>query len=141
MIKKVLFYVFLAVDIILGILFIKNIVGASRELVWVNSEKDSIQTSGVLEYLDWEDYGTAGVLARSYRVGAKVREDDENIYRLGEYADLLFLSRIHEEDPDDDTAGKIKDRMDSIRAKMSDYAPVFDEMDLSLENTLKEREK
>ena len=108
----------------------------SEKLSWDYYESDDVKTSSVLDYLEWEDFGTAAMLSRSYRIGAEVDEADEDLFKLGEYADMLFYGKIYEESGMQQRAQDCDARRSDIRKDMADYAALLDKMDDSLENAI-----
>ena len=134
--KKLVFLILLAADIVLGVIFVSKLMAASEKLSWAYYESDDVKTSSVLDYLEWEDFGTAAMLSRSYRIGAEVDEADEELFKLGEYADMLFYGKIYEESGMQQRAQDCDGRRSEIRKDMADYAAVLDKMDDSLENAI-----
>ena len=134
--KKLIFLILLAADIVLGVIFASKLMKASEKLSWAYYESDDVNTSSVLDYLEWEDFGTAAMLSRSYRIGAEVDEADEELFKLGEYADMLFYGKIYEESGMQQRAQDCDGRRSEIRKDMADYAAVLDKMDDSLENAI-----
>lgn len=134
--KKLIFLIVLAADIVLGIVFVSKLMAASEELSWAYYESDDVNTSSVLNYLEWEEFGTAAILARSYRIRAKVDEADEELFKLGEYAEMLFYGKIYEASGMQQRAQDCDGRRSEIRKDMAEYAGVLDKMDDSLEKAI-----
>ena len=134
--KKSILGVLIVLDILLAVVFFVKLIAASEELAWVYFEKGSMATSDILEYLDWESYGEVAVMSRSGRVGAKVKDENLDLYLLGEYADMLYQGKIFEAKGDDEAAGRCAARCADIRAAIPEYVTVFDKMDRGIENAI-----
>lgn len=136
--KIPIFYVIVALDIFLGIVFLAELLDASRELAWTYYEKPGIRPDTILSNLDQERYGDVAVLARSGRVGAEVKDEHRDLYLMGEYADLLFMERTFAAKGDEEAAKRCADRRAEIRSIISEYGAVLDKMDASIEDAVKE---
>ena len=71
-------------------------------------------------------------LSRAVRGGATVAQEDEEYYRLGEYAELRFLLEVYAKAGNTDTAGQCEERISAIREELPGYAEVLDEIDKSV---------
>ncbi|MCR4585494.1 MAG: hypothetical protein K5686_07175 [Lachnospiraceae bacterium] len=131
--KKILFFIILAVDIVLGIIFVFKLAAASEELTDTYVDKGELTSSSLLMYLERENYGTVAVLARPYRVGGAVNEADEDLYRLGEYAELLFTEKINEEAGRPELVQSSVKRREALRDSLGTYKAVLDKMEQSTE--------
>ena len=58
-------------------------------------------------------------------------------YKLGEYADLLFLKEVFDKAGNESTLADCNNRLAEIRESMPEYAVIFDKMDISEENAIK----
>ncbi|MCR5251581.1 MAG: hypothetical protein K6E50_13345 [Lachnospiraceae bacterium] len=134
--RKGKLWIIILLDIVLGLVFFKALIGASEELSWVYIEKGGIRPDDILSYLDRKDYGTVAIMARSYRIGSKVRDEDEELYLMGEYADLLFYERIFAEDGQTEEAADFEKRRGEIRGVIPEYESVLDDMDQGIEKGL-----
>jgi hypothetical protein len=133
--KKIILGILIVLDVILGLVLFAKIGNATEEIAWTY-ERESIGPSTVLKYLDWESYGDVAALARTGRIGAKVKDEDRDLYLLGEYADMLFQEKIFTAKGDADAAKRCAERCADIRATMPGYAVVLDKMDWSIENAI-----
>lgn len=138
--KKVILYILVVLDVLLGILFFVKLVGASKELAWAYYEREGIASEDILKYLDWESYGDVAVMSRSGRVGAEVKAEDQDLYLLGEYADMLFQEKTFESKGDTEAAKRCAGRRADIRATIPEYGIVLDKMDQCMENAIKKME-
>ncbi|MCR5283536.1 MAG: hypothetical protein K6E18_09215 [Lachnospiraceae bacterium] len=131
MIKKVILILSLVANLVLAIFLIGLLPKAIEELHFSYVERDTILPNTIRNYLDWENYGVAASLSRPIRGGAQVFEEDADYYKLGEYAELLFLSKVFAAAQNTDTAEKCESRMTQIRSEMPSYDTVFDKIDQS----------
>ena len=131
MIKKVIFGISVIVNILLGCVFFYLLPEAMSELGEEYMEQDTLRSDTIVDYLEWERYGTVAFLSRSIRAGAKIGENEEDYYRLGEYAELLFLREIYAGEGNTDREDACTDRAMQIREEMPDYAEIFDRIDRS----------
>lgn len=131
MIKKVILTVSILVNLLLAIGLVSLLPQALEKLHFSYIEKDSIRPESISNYLEWQNYGTAAALSRPIRGGARVFEEDADYYRLGEYAELLFLKEVFKKAENGDTAEKCENRMTQIRSEMPDYGSIFDKIDQS----------
>ena len=136
--KKVIFGVSVAVNIILALVLLVAAVKAGAELKFNYVEIDTITPDTLRSNLERENYGVVASLSRPIRGGAEIAEGDLDYYRLGEYADLLFMKEIYAEAGNAVTVLSCEDRLAEIRAEMPDYGSLFDKIDLSAENAKRE---
>lgn len=138
--KKNILGVLIVLDILLAMVFFVKLIAASEELAWVYYEKGSMVSSDILKYLDWESYGEVAVMTRAGRVGAKVKDENLDLYLLGEYADMLYQGKIFEAKGDEEAAKRCAGRCTDIRAAIPEYVTVFEKMDQSIENAIYQME-
>ena len=136
--KNVIFIISVIVNIILAVLFLAAAAEAVRELKFSYVEEDTIRPDNIRSYLERENYGVAASLSHPIRGGAEVAAEDRDYYMLGEYADLLFLREIFAEAGNTETEHAFNERLDEIRSEMPDYGSLFDKIDLSAENAVRE---
>ena len=138
MTKKTILSISIIVNIILATVFAVSLPGAMGELVYEYVEQDTIRPDTIRKYLEWENYGTVAALSRPIRGGAEVADTDADYYKLGEYAELLFLKEVYERAGNADSAKACEDRISEIRREMPEYGAVLDKIDLSVANAVKE---
>ena len=138
MTKKTILRISIIINIILAIVFVVSLPGAMGELVYEYVEQDTIRPDTIRKYLEWENYGTVAALSRPIRGGAEVADTDADYYKLGEYAELLFLKEVYERAGNADSAKACEDRISEIRKEMPEYGYVLDKIDLSVANAVKE---
>ena len=138
MTKKTILSISIIVNIILATVFAVSLPGAMGELVYEYVEQDTIRPDTIRKYLEWENYGTVAALSRPIRGGAEVADTDADYYKLGEYAELLFLKEVYERAGNADSAKACEDRISEIRKEMPEYGAVLDKIDLSVANAVKE---
>ena len=138
--KKILFGISLIVNIILAILFVVTASEAVGELQFNYVEEDTIRPDSLRSYLDRENYGVAASLSHPIRGGAEIAEEYLDYYRLGEYADLLFLKEIFAEAGNTGTVQSCEERLKEIRAAMPEYGSLFDKIELSEEKAIQGKE-
>ena len=107
-------------------------------MTWAFYEKKEMKPDSLLSYMNWENYGDVAIMSRFGRVGEKVKEEDEDLYLLGEYADLLFWKKIQEADGNHEAALEYAARQSEIRKMLAGYEVVFEKMDQSIENAVRE---
>ena len=138
MTKKTILSISIIVNIILATVFAVSLPGAMGELVYEYVEQDTIRPDTIRKYLEWENYGTVAALSRPIRGGAEVSDTDADYYKLGEYAELLFLKEVYERAGNADSAEACEDRISEIRREMPEYGALLDKIDLSVANAVKE---
>ena len=138
MTKKTILSISIIVNIILATVFAVSLPGAMGELVYEYVEQDTIRPDTIRKYLEWENYGTVAALSRPIRGGAEVADTDADYYKLGEYAELLFLKEVYKRAGNADSAEACEDRISEIRREMPEYGALLDEIDLSVANAVKE---
>lgn len=138
MTKKTILSISIIINIILATVFVVSLPGAMGELVYEYVEQDTIRPDTIRKYLEWENYGTVAALSRPIRGGAEVADTDADYYKLGEYAELLFLKEVYERAGNADSAKACEDRISAIRREMPEYGAVLDKIDLSVANAVKE---
>ena len=138
MTKKTILSISIIVNIILATVFAVSLPGAMGELVYEYVEQDTIRPDTIRKYLEWENYGTVAALSRPIRGGAEVADTDADYYKLGEYAELLFLKEVYKRAGNADSAEACEDRISEIRREMPEYGAVLDKIDLSVANAVKE---
>ena len=84
MTKKVVFILSIIINIILGIVLVCNLIGASENLKFEYVEEDTIRPDSLRMYLDMQNYGVAASLSHPIRGGAQIAAEDADYYRLGE---------------------------------------------------------
>ena len=136
--KKVILWISIILNIILGIVFLVNLPGAVEELKFEYVEQETIRPDSLRMYLERENYGTAAALSRIVRAGAQVSETDLDYFKLGEYAELLFLKPVMERAGNADTVAAFEAQMAEIRSAMPAYSALFDKIDLSTAGAVKE---
>ena len=138
MTKKVIFILSIIINIILGIVLVCNLIGASENLKFEYVEEDTIRPDSLRMYLDMQNYGVAASLSPPIRGGAQIAAEDADYYRLGEYADLLFLKAIFDKSGNTDTLKDCETRLAEIREEMPDYGILFDKIEQSAEQAIVE---
>ncbi len=138
MTKKTILSISIIVNIILATVFAVSLPGAMGELVYEYVEQDTIRPDTIRKYLEWENYGTVAALSRPIRGGAEVADTDADYYKLGEYAELLFLKEVYKRAGNADSAEACEDRISEIRREMPEYGALLDKIDLSVANAVKE---
>ena len=138
MTKKTILSISIIVNIILATVFAVSLPGAMGELVYEYVEQDTIRPDTLRKNLERENYGTVAALSRPIRGGAEVSDTDADYYKLGEYAELLFLKEVYERAGNADSAKACEDRLSEIRKEMPEYGSVLDKIELSVENAVKE---
>ena len=128
MTKKVIFILSIIINIILGIVLVCNLIGASENLKFEYVEEDTIRPDSLRMYLDMQNYGVAASLSHPIRGGAQI----------GEYADLLFLKAIFDKSGNTDTLKDCETRLAEIREEMPDYGILFDKIEQSAEQAIVE---
>jgi hypothetical protein len=139
MTKKVIFGISIAVNIILAIVFFATLPGVMHNLRFEYVEEKMIGPDSIRNNLDRENYGTAAHLSRPIRGGAKIAPEDEDYYRLGEYAELLFLKEVFTAAGNTDTVNTCEEKISRTREEMSEYGVVLDKIDESAANAVRER--
>jgi hypothetical protein len=138
MTKKTILRISIIINIILATVFVVSLPGAMGELVFEYVEQDTIRPDTLRKNLERENYGTVAALSRPIRGGAEVADTDADYYKLGEYAELLFLKEVYERAGNADSAKACEDRISEIRKEMPEYGAVLDKIDLSVANAVKE---
>ena len=138
MTKKTILSISIIINIILATVFVVSLPGAMGELVYEYVEQDTIRPDTIRKYLEWENYGTVAALSRPIRGGAEVAATDADYYKLGEYAELLFLKEVYVRAENADSAKACEDRISEIRREMPEYGALLDKIDLSVANAVKE---
>ena len=122
-------------DIVLGMAFILLAFSILSNL----SKSTIIQKKGtseyILDYLEREDYGTAGITSRSMRLGAKIDEPMQEFYMVSSYADLMFWEKIYAESGSESTAEDCRQQCEEIKNTLPEYEKVFRKMDDTLEKS------
>ncbi len=136
--KSKIYAVTIVVNIILGIILIITLPGAISELQSEYSEPEAAWPDTVRMYLEHENYGVAACLARPIRGGAEITGEEADYYRLGEYADLLFLKEVFVKEGNMGSAELFGNRIDKIRKEMPEYTVIFDKIDQSERNAVGE---
>lgn len=136
--KKAILGILVGLDLLLAIVFAATLFQASEAMTWAFYEKKSIRPDDILSYMDRENYGVVAILARSGRVGEKVSAEDEDLYLLGEYADLLFWQKIQETEGNQTAASECTARLAEIRKSLGGYEVLFDKMDQSIVDAVRE---
>ncbi len=134
--KKAITWVIVGIDVLLAFFFFHKLIEASEELVRAYYDRGELRASSILSYLDSENYGIAAVLARPGRVGNEANEEDEDLYLLGEYADLLYWEKLYAADGKEEAAKRCSDRRAEIRKLIAEYGAVLDKMDQSIEKAV-----
>ena len=138
MTKKTILRISIIINIILATVFVVSLPGAMGALVFEYVEQDTIRPDTLRKYLERENYGTVAALSRPIRGGAEVSDTDADYYKLGEYAELLFLKEVYAKAGNADSAKACEDRISEIRKEMPEYGAVLDKIDLSVANAVKE---
>ena len=138
MTKKTILSISIIINIILATVFVVSLPGAMGALVFEYVEQDTIRPDTLRKNLERENYGTVAALSRPIRGGAEVADTDADYYKLGEYAELLFLKEVYERAGNADSAKACEDRISEIRKEMPEYGAVLDKIDLSVANAVKE---
>ena len=138
MTKRVIVIISVIVNLILAAVFIITLTGAMEKLHFEYVEQDTIRPDSLRSYLDRENYGVVASLSHPIRGGAEVAEEYEDYYRLGEYADLMFLKEVFAKAGNEDTLAECEDRLAGIRKEMPDYGILFDKIDQSVEKAVME---
>ena len=139
MTKKTIYRITIIVNIILAIVFAVTLMGAIDNLKFEYVEQETIGPDNLRSYLDRENYGVAASLSHSIRGGAEVAKEYEDYYRLGEYADILFLKEVFAKAGNTDTLAECEKRLAVIRKEMPDYGILFDKIDKSAEKAVMEK--
>ena len=137
--KKIILFISIIVNVILGMAFLALVSGAVEELKFNYVEIDTLTPDSIRKYLERENYGVAASLAQPIRGGAEIYEEYVDYYMLGEYADLLFMKEVYAEAGNTQTVESCDKRLDEIRTKMPDYSSLFDKIELSAQNALAEK--
>ena len=140
MTKKLIYRITLIVNIILAVVFVVTLISAVENLKFEYVEQDTIRPDSLSMYLDMENYGVVASLSHPIRGGAEVAEEYEDYYRLGEYADTLFLKEIFAKAGNEDTLAECEKRLAAIRNEMPDNGKLFDKMDQSAKKAVMEQE-
>ncbi len=141
MIKKIVFYLTIMINIFLGIALISCLFEAGEKLKFEYVEQDNIEPESIHDYISREYYGTAAKLSAGIRGGKTPKEEDEDYYRLGEYTDLLFQTEIMKKAGNEATAKKFEEQAAQIRADHPQYNQLFDKIDGSLAEALASADK
>lgn len=136
--KKIIFIISVIINIILALVLVFNLIAAADSLNFEYVEEDTIRPDSMRTYLDRENYGVVASLSRMIRGGEEPAEEDEDYYRLGEYADLLFMKEIFARSGNEDAVKYCEDRVGQIRGGMPEYGILFDKIDQSAKNAVKE---
>ena len=138
MTKKTILRISIIINIILATVFVVSLPGAMGALVFEYVEQDTIRPDTLRKNLERENYGTVAALSRPIRGGAEVADTDADYYKLGEYAELLFLKEVYERAGNADSAEACADRISEIRREMPEYGALLDKIDPSVANAVKE---
>lgn len=138
MTKITILRISIIINIILATVFVVSLPGAMGALVFEYVEQDTIRPDTLRKNLERENYGTVAALSRPIRGGAEVSDTDADYYKLGEYAELLFLKEVYAKAGNADSAKACEDRISEIRKEMPEYGSVLDKIELSVENAVKE---
>ncbi len=136
--NKTVLGILIFINIGLAIIFVSLIPGMIENLNFEYVEGKTLQPENLRSYLEWEKYGVVASLGRVSRGGAQPSEEYVEYYRLGEYADRLFMKEVFAASGNDDTAKEFEDRNTEIRAEMPEYDVIFDKIDQSVESAVKE---
>ena len=137
MTKKMIFKISIVVNILLVIALVITLPGALDSLNFEYVDQETIRPDTIRSYLGRENYGTAASLSREIRGGAKIDQQYGDYYRLGEYAELLFLKEVYEKAGNIGSAKNAEDRINAIRSQMSEYNTVFYKIDQSAANAVR----
>ena len=132
--KKTVFIISIVLNIILALVFIAAAAGAAEELEFTDVEEGTITPDTISSNLERENYGVAAALSHPIRGGAVVADKYTDQYKLGEYADLLFLKEIFAESGNIQAVNECEEMLDEIRNGMPDYGSTFDKMEWSAVN-------
>ena len=136
--KKIVLGISVAVNIILAVIFALAAAQAHSEIEFNYVEEDTITPDVIRSNLERENYGVAAVYSRPIRGGAVIADEYTDYYKLGEYADLLFLKEVYSEAGNTGTADDCVKRLDEIRSGMPDYGSIFDRIEWSAKNAIRE---
>ncbi len=136
--KRSILVASIVINIILAVVLVLCLFAAGDSLNFEYVEQQTIRPDSMRAYLDRENYGTVASLAHLIRGGEEPAEEVEDYYRLGEYADLLFMKEIFARSGNEDTLKYCEDRVAQIRSGMPEYGILFDKIDLSVKNAVKE---
>ncbi|MCR4851855.1 MAG: hypothetical protein K5870_11440 [Lachnospiraceae bacterium] len=136
--KKAIFIISIAVNILLGLMFITMLPGALSSLQFEYVEQETIRPDSIRDYLEREDYGIAASLSRPIRGGADIAKENADYFILGEYAELMFLKEVFAKAGNADTVRSCEDRISAIRNEMSEYGVILDKIDQSVTNAVRE---
>ena len=136
--KKIVLVISIVVNIILAIVFVVATAGAVEELKFNYVEDDTITPDIIRSNLNRQNYGVAASLSHPIRGGAAIADEYMDYYRLGEYADLLFLKEIFAEAGNTKTVETCEERLNEIQSSMPDYGSIFDKIEWSAQKALPE---
>ena len=123
-------------DIILGIVFISLLISTLSNI----SRSEVVQKDGtseyILDHIEREDYGTAGIESRKMRLGEKIDEPMQEFYMVGSYADLMFWEKIYAESGSELTAEDLRKQYEEIKDTLPEYNNVFEKIDDTLEKAV-----
>ena len=137
MIKKAVFVITIIANIFLAAGFVFALSNAIDELKFEFVEEDTLLPDTIRMYINSENYGTVASRSRMIRAGAKISGSDIDQFRMGEYAELLFLKEVFDRAQNTDSVKTCEERIAEIRKEMPGYADVLDKIDLSVENAVR----
>ena len=97
-------------------------------------EEDTITPDTIRSNLERENYGVAASLSHPIRGGAVIEDEYKEYYKLGEYADLLFLKEIFKEAQNTQTAQSCEQRLDEIKNMLPECGDTIDRIEWSAQN-------
>ena len=119
-------------DIILGIIFIGLLISTLSNI----SKSEVVRKKGtndyILDSIERDDYGTAGIMSRKMRLGEEIDEPMQEFYMVGSYADLMFWEKIYAEGGNESTAEDCRRQCEEIRNTLPEYEKVFEKIDDTL---------
>ena len=123
-------------DIILGIVFVSLLISTLSNLSKSEVVQKDATRDYILDYIEREDYGTAGIESRKMRLGEKIDEPMQEFYMVGSYADLMFWERIYAKSGSEAAAEDCRLRCEEIRNSLPEYGNVFEKIGDTLEKAV-----
>ena len=120
-------------DLVLGMAFILLAFSTLSNLSKSQIIQKKATSDYVLDELEREDYGSAGMISRRRPLGAKIDEPMQEFYMVGSYADLMFWEKIYAESGSELTAMDCRQQCEKIKNALPEYEKVYKKIDDTLE--------